>query len=808
MSGREKGVGHERDAMNPDFRGARGWFGVVLAAAALWAGPLAASPVRLHLVNSQAGLAAGTLDGVRVDARGVLTLAADVETVAPVSEPFAFAAAALPDGWAIGTGGEGRVLKVGRDGAVSLLFDAPESNVFALLADPDGTLFVGTSPSGKVYRVRPGKAGAAAEATPYFEPHETYIWALARDAAGALWVATGSEGHLYRVDAAGKGELIYDGEDPHLRSLLAERDGDLLIGTAGQGLVLRRSAGGLLRTIYDSSLAEVVAIAEAPGGTIFAAVLASEASLIDLAAQRPPAEVAQSGDAGGDAATVTVTPEGESDTAAAGSRPPGARGPRSELVAISAAGLVEPVWSSQEETVFALAWTSGRLFIGTGGEGRLYSVEGATQAATSAPSAPVPPLVVTLDHDFDQRQIVGVVADARGAAGAAGTSGLPVVLTTNAAALYRLTARASARGTYTSAALDSGQLARYGVFRWSGESPDGTGVALRFRTGSSATPDASWSPWSAAAQPVPSGNGWEVPIPAIGNGRYLQWQAELTGAAGKSPRLLAAEASYRQVNQRPRIDRFGALDPGQILVPANFNPADQAYEPAGPNRDGIFTTLQPATAGGDARTKQLWKSGQRTLRWRATDPNGDELRFSLAVRTTSCDGSSDANGSTGFTGADVCGGSHGSAAGWLPVVDDLNDDHYGFDATVLPDGRYRFRLTASDREGNGEGEALTAEQESEPVVIDHSPPERRRAELVDGVWRVAVTDRWNPLREAMLSIDAGEWRPVAAADGLLDGQRETLLLGGIPSSARLVVLRLADAALNQDTFDLSSEVKR
>ena len=127
--------------------------------------------------------------------------------------------------------------------------------------------------------------------------------------------------------------------------------------------------------------------------------------------------------------------------------------------------------------------------------------------------------------------------------------------------------------------------------------PSGTSVRLSFRTGSSAIPDASWSPWSPAGSAVPSGNGWEVPIPAIGNGRYLQWQAEMAGEDGRSPRLQLAEVSYRQVNQRPRIDRFGALDPGQILVPANFNPADQAYEPAGPNRDGIFTTLAARGSG-------------------------------------------------------------------------------------------------------------------------------------------------------------------------------------------------------------------
>jgi hypothetical protein len=756
--------------------------------------PVGASSVRIHQVNTQAGFVAGTLEGVRVDARGVLTLASEVETVAEVSEPFAFAVARLPDGWAVGTGGEGRVLKVARDGTVSVLFDAPESNVFALWAEGDGTLYAGTSPGGKVYRIR----GEVAE--PFFDPHETYIWALARGADGALWVATGAEGRLYRVDARGKGEVAYDSDEPHLRSLLATGDGDLLIGTAGQGLLLRRSADGALRTLYDSTLAEVVAIAEAPGRTIFAAVLASEASWVDLAAPRP-ADAAAGGDgsvgaagaAGAEAqATVSVTPDGDAEPAA-GSRAAGARGPRSELVAISASGLVEPTWSSQEETIFSLAWAGRRLFMGTGGEGRLYSVEGSSRSANASPGAseppPVPPLTVAIEHDFEHRQVVGLLAGP-----GAATAALPVVLTTNAAALYRLSERAAATGTYTSAALDAGQLARYGVLRWTGESPRGTRVRIRFRTGSSATPDSSWSPWSAAIEGVPAGSGCEVPAPEIGNGRFLQWQAELVGEDGRTPRLLAAEVSYRQINQRPKIERFGALDPGQILVPTNFNPADQVYEPASPNREGIFTTLQPATGVGDGRVKQLWKRGQRTLRWRASDPNGDELRYRLEVRSEGAGAAGKAGAADGF--------------GWLPVAEDRTDDYYVFDATALPDGRYRFRLEVSDRRGNAENEALTAEQESEPVVIDHGAPARLGAVRRDGGWQVEVSDAWNPLREAMISIDAGEWRPVSVADGLLDGQRETLLLPGIPATARLVLLRLADAALNYETFDLTSEVKR
>ena len=132
-----------------------------------------------------------------------------------------------------------------------------------------------------------------------------------------------------------------------------------------------------MRTLYDSTLSEVVALAEAPGGTLFAAVLASEASFVDLAAPRPAAEAGKGGDAAAEAAgDGDRGGRGRAEPAAAGSRPSGAKGPRSELVAISAAGLVEPVWSSQEETVFALAWMGRRLFMATGAEGRLYSVEG------------------------------------------------------------------------------------------------------------------------------------------------------------------------------------------------------------------------------------------------------------------------------------------------------------------------------------------------------------------------------------------------------------------------------------------------
>jgi hypothetical protein len=226
-----------------------------------------------------------------------------------------------------------------------------------------------------------------------------------------------------------------------------------------------------------------------------------------------------------------------------------------------------------------------------------------------------------------------------------------------------------------------------------------------------------------------------------------------------------------------------ALDPGQILVPAAFNPSNQVYEPAHPNREGIFTTPGGPTDE-DGRTKVLWKSGYRTLRWLASDPNDDQLVYDLSFRPA------------------------GGEGGWKTMQKDLKDPFYSFDSTVLPDGVYRFRLRASDRLANPPESALTAERVSDPVVVDHTPPALAGVERDGGHperLRVAVRDALSPLREAVYSIDAAEWKPAEVADGLLDGRSETLLVpaGDGGEKGTLVLLRVTDAAYNVITFDLS-----
>ena len=74
---------------------------------------------------------------------------------------------------------------------------------------------------------------------------------------------------------------------------------------------------------------------------------------------------------------------------------------------------------------------------------------------------------------------------------------------------------------------------------------------------------------------------------------------------------------------------------------------------------------------------------------------------------------------------------------WFLVRKDLEDSFLSFDTTALADGRYRFRVTASDRLSQPESEALTAREESGVVIVDNTPPvlkvesrKRRRGRVV------------------------------------------------------------------------------
>ena len=244
---------------------------------------------------------------------------------------------------------------------------------------------------------------------------------------------------------------------------------------------------------------------------------------------------------------------------------------------------------------------------------------------------------MVLEQDLDERQIVALLPDTPG----------PAFATTNAPALFRLSGERVRTGTYTSPVLDAGSVARFGTLRWRGDAPPGSELELSLRSGISSEPDATWSPWTSPGRPAENG---ELQVDGLPRGRYVQWRLEMTAprkGAGASPRVDGVELSYRQANLRPEIESFEAMDPGQILVPAGFNPTLQVFEPAHPTG----TASSPPWS----RRRRTARDGPRPCGRRATGPSAGAPRTPTATTwsTRSSSGRcSGEEGATGTSGAD------------------------------------------------------------------------------------------------------------------------------------------------------------
>jgi len=286
------------------------------------------------------------------------------------------------------------------------------------------------------------------------------------------------------------------------------------------------------------------------------------------------------------------------------------------------------------------------------------------------------------------------------------------------------------------------------------------GARIRFRSGVSQKPDDSWLPWT---EWLPASGG-TVPLPV---GRSIQWEVDLEGGTPVERVVVA----FREINLAPQITTLSVEEPGVVYLAAP-PPTGPVIDRDHPDVNGIFTVIDPrATAQKNAgKGKKYYRMGFRTVRWTTKDLNEDALRFRLEVERED-----------GFE---------------LEVRDRLVADQLGVDTTALPDGTYRFRLTASDAATNP-GNGLEATRSSRWFVVDNTPPTVTLTRS-GGQWHVTVEDASSAVSRAEWSRDGEKWHPLAPTDGILDGQRETFSFDA-QDGRHLVVVRAVDRHLNRTT---------
>ena len=94
----------------------------------------------------------GRLNGVSISKDGTLGLAPEAKVIFNPEEALALSLVADSRRTLyIGTGHQGKVLRVAPDGKSSLFFTAQEPDIFALAVGPEVDLYVGLAPDGKIY---------------------------------------------------------------------------------------------------------------------------------------------------------------------------------------------------------------------------------------------------------------------------------------------------------------------------------------------------------------------------------------------------------------------------------------------------------------------------------------------------------------------------------------------------------------------------------------------------------------------------------------------------------------------------------
>src|SRR3954453_11010061 len=313
-------------------------------ASAICAGLLAATPT-FWTVSTQADFLKGDVENLSIDSDGRMFPGPAASVLAETAAPFLWTVVAGPDGtlWA-GSGNEGQVLKVSKDGKLSTFFDASELEVHALAPAPNGGLYVGTSPDGRIYQV-----SADGTSKTFFDPDDKYIWALAVDKAGDVFAATGDKGVIYKITPAGNGTVFYKTSTTNVVSLAFAPSGDLIAGTESPGRLFKLDATGKPFVLLDSPYREIHSIRVAPDGTIYAAAM-NGAGGGDRAVDRSPAPDPDRPPV----ATVSteITAVGVVDTAPAQtpatsvSRPRG--GGRGAVYRVRPDGFWDPVWETGE----------------------------------------------------------------------------------------------------------------------------------------------------------------------------------------------------------------------------------------------------------------------------------------------------------------------------------------------------------------------------------------------------------------------------------------------------------------------------
>ncbi len=687
-------------------------------------------------------LTKGTANGVAIRSRGGLELAPSFKLLYATPSTYIWAAAADAQGNVYAaTGAPARVYRITPEGKATIIFEPQELQVQALDVGPDGSIYAATAPDGKVYKIehKPSEKSAtkaaeknseksndkngsdkdaAKDTKPVLDPDWSSSAYFAPQTKYIWALALDKTENLY-VATGDHGEIFkVTSKGDHSLFFKSDETHIRVLAFDAQGnLIAGTDGSGLVYRI--SPAGEGFVLYSAPKKEITALALDREGNIYaaGVGEKKPGA-----GAAGAAAGLLNLAP----------STPPVA--PAAPGLAITPAPTVVPMGAlpfpgagaGGGSDVYRIAADGSPLRLWTSHEDIVYALafdsHGQLLAGTGNRGH-----VFAIAAEDEFSDLLKAPASQITAFAKAPGGGL-YAASSNLGKIFVLGPHPENEGSYESDVFDAKIFSRWGRAEFHGEG----NVELYARSGNVDNPDRNWSTW----KKVDLTKGAETGVPAA---RYAQWKAVLH-AGDVTPSVDSVTLNYLPKNVAPEIDDVS------VQVGTRYQPIAR---PAIPN---IAPDL--GAAGGmhfDAPTPSTHDRDAIGVKWSAHDDNDDQLVYSVYYR---------GDGETR----------------WLLLKDNLTDKVYSFDSSLLPDGGYTIKVTASDAPSHSPGEALTAEKISHRFEVDTTPPRiENLSAAVEGAQihvRFRAEDGFSTIHRAEFSVDAGDWKYVEPVGQLSDAKTE------------------------------------
>jgi hypothetical protein len=677
---------------------------------------LLAQGTKLWLQSRYDEFEKGQPESVAIASDGYLEAAPELRSVLLTPSTYVWSAASDNRGNAyLATGSPATVLKVSPEGVSTKLFSTKDLSVQAVQVGSDGSVYAATLPSGKVYRIRPEQTNLdESTATVVFDP--TALSVKTEEQPKYIWaLAFDAQGALYI--ATGGPAAIY-----RVQLTAANAKPELFFSSDEQHIrcLLFLPGGDLLAGTDGSGLVykigkdgKGIVLYDAPKREVTALATAPNGELyVATVGEKAKSTLPPLPITARSGGTATITIVAPSSVQASNNNSIVPEG--SEVDELNPQGAPRKLWASSADVVYGLHATPRGLLVATGNRSKVYRV-----------------------------QEDGSYADLTHAAAGQATAftdapGGVYVTTSNTGRLYKLPAEPAAAGTYLSDVFDAGFFSTWG--RAEIDSSNGGGAAASFelfaRSGNIENPERNWSEWQKVTPNSPTAGAAAA--------RFIQWKVVLHPGS----RVSSVGINYLPVNVAPVVDEV-AVQPGARVNQAAVQPQQpQTVVVNLPSAQGGPSFNQDANSGPLAGFKDRTSV---TVRWSAHDDNGDDLLFDVYIR-----GDGEKN--------------------WKLLRARASERYLSFDSSLLPDGGYRLKVSASDAPSHPPGEALTASKESDHFVIDTTAPVISALQAKVEAGRLQATfqaaDATSPIDRAEYSVDAGRWQYLEPVGKLSDSLTE------------------------------------